>query len=141
MNKMKHLKPLLLALAFFTFHSVVSAQNVQSKARQQKTHKSAMDQNATTWQYSIAHVSVEDGEVTVQMERPKAEPKTEQAARAMKMQMKNASAIRAAATDFKTEIDVLNYFSLMGMELVTVLPQGSFDSTKKIYYLKSRRDN
>lgn len=145
MNNYNLTKVLGLMIIFLSFQSVGFAQSNSSRMDRQKSFEKSADpgdSQASNGQYafSIAHVTVKNGSITVKMEERTTAPTTEAEKLGEEMIRKSTHDMRNAVAELKTETDLLAYLASRGMELIAVLPEGSPDSGKKIYYLRSRID-
>lgn len=135
-------------LKFFTFIAFVAlispsafGQSNASRMDRNKAKQHATDSDKNTdyiYLYSVAEVTVGKDRVIVKLQDSESKPTGEKAERQMKMQEKRKRDLEQQMKSFRTETDVLNYFSSTGMELISVVPNLLVDEKSKLYYLRAK---
>ncbi len=107
----------------------MKVENVEEK----KTTDKAEKEEKFVWSYSVVEVYGKAGEYTVMFEKPSGEMTPD-----MKRTLMMTERIQAASNTFKSEMDILQMFTDMEMELITVLVEESPKGPKKVFYTRRK---
>lgn len=133
-----YLKGILFSLVFAFVIQVAQAQKNDSKTEMIKKSKSLnvrdaeVQENVSKWMYSIALVSKADKGFKVRFLEP-SNPETVAERENMILRKK----FMEIANKITSEVDLINLFSSMGMELIGVVPETDSKEQTVKYYLRS----